>query len=168
MGGHAAGEIASRIAVDSISEFISTRRRRWTWPHRLRRAISPLDESLMAAVRMANTRVLEAMRKTRARGMGPRSWPARRHDTMCSLTSALAAYLIRDGSLFAHHQRSLVGIRAGAAGMLTEAEAEKHLCATHYSASRALSVNPDATEVECRSGDLYLLCSDGLLAWFGR
>ena len=34
MGGHAAGEIASRIAVDSISEFIlHTKEDDGTWPH---------------------------------------------------------------------------------------------------------------------------------------
>src|SRR5438445_7911656 len=72
MGGHAAGEIASRIAVDSISEFIiHTKEDDGTWPHAYDDQYRRSTNRLMAAVRMANTRVLEAMRKdARLRGMG--------------------------------------------------------------------------------------------------
>src|SRR6476469_1851780 len=72
MGGHAAGEIASRIAVDSISEFIlHTKEDDGTWPHAYDEHYKRSTNRLMAAVRMANTRVLEAMRKdARLRGMG--------------------------------------------------------------------------------------------------
>src|SRR5258706_2672257 len=72
MGGHAAGEIASRIAVDSISEFIlHTKEDDGTWPHAYDEQYRRSTNRLMAAVRMANTRVLEAMRKdARLRGMG--------------------------------------------------------------------------------------------------
>ena len=45
MGGHAAGEIASRIAVDSISEFIvHTKEDDGTWPHAYDEHYTPLDE----------------------------------------------------------------------------------------------------------------------------
>src|SRR5437588_12680158 len=72
MGGHAAGEIASRIAVDSISEFIlHTKEDDGTWPHAYDEQYKRSTNRLMAAVRLANTRVLEAMRKdARLRGMG--------------------------------------------------------------------------------------------------
>src|ERR1700682_4074391 len=72
MGGHAAGEIASRIAVDSISEFIlHTKEDDGTWPHAYDEQYRRSTNRLMAAVRMANTRVPEAMRKdARLRGMG--------------------------------------------------------------------------------------------------
>src|SRR5438445_11167340 len=73
MGGHAAGEIASRIAVDSISEFIlHMKEDDGTWPHAYDEHYRRSTNKLMAAVRMANTRVLEAMRKeARPRGRGP-------------------------------------------------------------------------------------------------
>ena len=50
------------------------------------------------------------------------------------------------------------------AGMLTEAEAEKHPLRNVITRALggALSVTPDASEVESQSGDVYLLCSDGL------
>src|SRR5262245_31297512 len=69
MGGHAAGEIASRIAVDSISEFIlHTKEDDGTWPHAYDEHFKRSTNRLMAAVRLANTRVLEAMRKDARRG----------------------------------------------------------------------------------------------------
>ena len=48
--------------------------------------------------------------------------------------------------------------------MLTEAEAEKHPLRNVITRALggALSVSPDAAEVESRPGDVYLLCSDGL------
>src|SRR5437016_12774778 len=72
MGGHAAGEIASKIAVDSISEFIvHTKEDDGTWPHAYDEHYGRATNRLMAALRLANTRVLEAMRKAaRPRAMG--------------------------------------------------------------------------------------------------
>src|SRR6478609_6057291 len=72
MGGHAAGEIASKIAVESINEFIvHTKEDDGTWPHAYDEQYKRSTNRLMAAVRLANTRVLEAMRKdARLRGMG--------------------------------------------------------------------------------------------------
>src|SRR5258708_4331009 len=72
MGGHAAGEIASRIAVDSISEFIlHTKEDDGTWPHAYDERLKRSTNRLMAALKMANSRVLEAMKKdARLRGMG--------------------------------------------------------------------------------------------------
>ncbi|HXG57886.1 MAG TPA: protein phosphatase 2C domain-containing protein, partial [Thermoanaerobaculia bacterium] len=50
MGGHAAGEIASRIAVDSISEFIlHTREDDGTWPHAYDEHFSRATNRLVAA-----------------------------------------------------------------------------------------------------------------------
>jgi serine/threonine protein phosphatase PrpC len=95
MGGHAAGEIASRIAVDSISEFIlHTKEDDGTWPHAYDEHFKRSTNRLMAAVRMANTRVLEAMRKdARLRGMGTTvvACHGRRHRRCRSRTSATRA-----------------------------------------------------------------------------
>jgi protein phosphatase len=61
MGGHAAGEIASRIAVDSISEFIlHTKEDDGTWPHAYDEHLKRSTNRLMAALKLANARVLES------------------------------------------------------------------------------------------------------------
>src|SRR5688500_7509440 len=72
MGGHAAGEIASKIAAETISEFIAhSKEEDGTWPHAYDERYRRSTNRLMTALRLANTRVLEAMRKdARLRGMG--------------------------------------------------------------------------------------------------
>ncbi|HVT43721.1 MAG TPA: Stp1/IreP family PP2C-type Ser/Thr phosphatase [Thermoanaerobaculia bacterium] len=168
MGGHAAGEIASRIAVDTISEFIlHTEEEEGTWPHAYDETLKRSTNRLMAALKLANSRVLEAMRKdARLRGMG---------------TTVVASLLDGETVSFAHVGDSRAYLIRGAqmsritndhswvfeqvqAGMLTEEEAERHPLRNVITRALggALSVIPDASEVESRSGDLYLLCSDGL------
>jgi len=168
MGGHAAGEIASRIAVDSISEFIlHTKEDDGTWPHAYDEHYRRTTNRLMAAVRMANTRVLEAMRKdARLRGMGTTVVACMADDEMMSFAHVgdSRAYLVRDGHLSRITNDHSWVFEQVQAGMLTEAEAEKHPLRNVITRALggALSVSPDATEVESRKGDVYLLCSDGL------
>src|SRR5260370_2746984 len=103
MGGHAAGEIASRIAVDSISEFIlHTKEDDGTWPHAYDEAYKRTTNRLMAAVRLANTRVLEAMRNdARLRGMGTTVVAGLAAETTLSIAHVgdSRAYMIRDNQL---------------------------------------------------------------------
>jgi PPM family protein phosphatase len=168
MGGHAAGEIASRIAVDSISEFIlHTKEDDGTWPHAYDENYRRTTNRLMAAVRLANTRVLEAMRKdARLRGMGTTVVACLADDTTMSVAHVgdSRAYLIRNGELSRLTNDHSWVFEQVQAGMLTEAEAEKHPLRNVITRALggALSVSPDAAEVESRPGDVYLLCSDGL------
>src|SRR5262249_47906196 len=103
MGGHAAGEIASKIAVDSISEFIvHTKEDDGTWPHAYDEHFGRATNRLMAALRLANTRVLEAMRKdARLRGMGTTVVAALADDSKMSVAHVgdSRAYLVRDGEM---------------------------------------------------------------------
>jgi serine/threonine protein phosphatase PrpC len=168
MGGHAAGEIASRIAVDSISEFIlHTKEDDGTWPHAYDEHYRRTTNRLMAAVRMANTRVLEAMRKdARLRGMGTTVVACLFDEDTMSFAHVgdSRAYLIREGQLSRITNDHSWVFEQVQAGMLTEAEAEKHPLRNVITRALggALSVNPDASEVEAKTGDVYLLCSDGL------
>ena len=66
MGGHAAGEVASRVAVDAIAEFVELTggNQEITWPFGLDETISYEGNRLKTAVRHANTRVIEATRES--------------------------------------------------------------------------------------------------------
>jgi serine/threonine protein phosphatase PrpC len=168
MGGHAAGEIASRIAVDSIIEFIlHTKEDDGTWPHAYDEHYKRSTNRLMAAVRMANTRVLEAMRKdARLRGMGTTVVACLADDDTMSVAHVgdSRAYLIRDKNISRITNDHSWVFEQVQAGMLTEAEAEKHPLRNVITRALggALQVSPDASEIECKPGDVYLLCSDGL------
>jgi protein phosphatase len=168
MGGHAAGEIASRIAVDSISEFIvHTKEDDGTWPHAYDEQFKRSTNRLMAAVRLANTRVLEAMRKdARLRGMGTTVVACLADDDTMSVAHVgdSRAYLVRDGRLSRLTNDHSWVFEQVQAGMLTEEEAEKHPLRNVITRALggALQVSPDASEVASKPGDVYLLCSDGL------
>lgn len=168
MGGHAAGEIASRIAVDSISEFIlHTKEDDGTWPHAYDEHFRRSTNRLVAALRTANTRVLEAMRKdARLRGMGTTVVACMAENDTMSVAHVgdSRAYLIREGQLSRITNDHSWVFEQVQAGMLTEAEAEKHPLRNVITRALggALQVTPDASEIEARSGDVFLLCSDGL------
>jgi serine/threonine protein phosphatase PrpC len=168
MGGHAAGEIASRIAVDSITEFIvHTKEDDGTWPHAYDEHYRRSTNRLMAALRMANTRVLEAMRKdARLRGMGTTVVACMADEGTMSVAHVgdSRAYLIRDNEISRITNDHSWVFEQVQAGMLTESEAEKHPLRNVITRALggALQVTPDASEVESRVGDVFLLCSDGL------
>lgn len=168
MGGHAAGEIASRIAVDSISEFIlHTIEDDGTWPHAYDESLKRGTNRLMAALKLANTRVVEAMKKdVRLRGMGTTVVGCLEEEGTMSIAHVgdSRAYLIRNGSIERITNDHSWVFEQVQAGMLTEVEAEKHPLRNVITRALggSLSVVPDASEIDCRAGDVYLLCSDGL------
>lgn len=168
MGGHAAGEIASKIAAESISEFIhQTAEDDGTWPHAYNENLKRSTNRLMAALKIANTRVLEAMRKdARLRGMGTTVVASIYDEGTVSVAHVgdSRAYLIRGTQLSRLTNDHSWVYEQVQAGMLTEAEAEKHPLRNVITRALggSLTVIPDASEVECREGDVFLLCSDGL------
>src|ERR671918_502451 len=64
MGGHVAGEVASRIAVDTIQKFIQETAgadRNRTWPFPFEPSLSFESNRLKAAFRLANHQIANAM-----------------------------------------------------------------------------------------------------------
>jgi PPM family protein phosphatase len=168
MGGHAAGEVASRLAVETISEFIvHTVEDDGTWPHEYNEQFSRNTNRLLSAMIIANTRLIEAMKQdARLRGMGTTVVACLLDENRASIAHVgdSRAYLIRQEGLSritSDHSWVFEQVRAG---MLTEAEAEKHPLRNVI--TRALgggnSVVPEAAEIDLEEGDLLLLCSDGL------
>ena len=168
MGGHAAGEIASRIAAESVFEFIThTAEDDGTWPHAYDEHYRRSTNRLMAALKIANTKVLDAMRKdSRLRGMGTTVVASLFEDDTISFAHVgdSRAYMVREGKLSRITNDHSWVFEQVQAGMLTEEEAERHPLRNVITRALggALTVVPDASEIACKKGDVFLLCSDGL------
>ncbi len=169
MGGHAAGEVASRLAVETISKYYADTeiQEPLTWPYKVDREHRADTNRMVTAVKLANRKILEeAKREEKARGMG---------------TTVDAIYFLDDSVIIGHVGDSRVyRMRNGRLTQLTEdhslvndyvkmkrvkaKDAEKM---PHQNIIvRALGMK-DAVLVDivCESpeiGDCYLLCSDGL------
>src|SRR5256885_1616325 len=73
MGGHASGEVASKMAAETIGEFFQRTRNDEdaTWPYKLDRSLSYIENRLSIAIKLANLRIAEASaRDLRYKGMG--------------------------------------------------------------------------------------------------
>ena len=73
MGGHASGEIASKMAVDAMREFfaLTANDPERTWPYKMDRSKGYEENRLITGIKLANLRIYEsAQRDSRQRGMG--------------------------------------------------------------------------------------------------
>jgi serine/threonine protein phosphatase PrpC len=153
MGGAQAGEVASRIAVESFQGGLA-------------HDASP-EEGLVAHALAANARIYELSRKNAEQaGMGTTLTAVYvgEDDVAVAHVGDSRAYCLRDGELLRlTDDHSLVDelIREG---RLTPEEAEEH--PQRSIITRALgpeeTVEVDTRSFRARPGDLYLLCSDGL------
>jgi serine/threonine protein phosphatase PrpC len=169
MGGHAAGEIASRVAVDSINEFVclTSGDEEITWPFGLDETISYDGNRLKTAIRYANRKVLEAT-KERAdyEGMATTIVAVLVDGQEANLAHVgdSRVYLLRDGEisqLTADH--SWVNEQV-LSGVISADQARSH--PLRNVVTRALGGKPDLqvdmTVHKLLPGDHLLLCSDGL------
>ena len=122
MGGHVAGEVASRLAVETIQTFIAETAgadKNRTWPFPFEPAISLEGNRLKAAFRLANRQIANAMADSAdLRGMATTA-----SAVLAGATSACVGhvgdsrvYVLQRRHAGADHRRSLVGRRAGARG----------------------------------------------------
>jgi protein phosphatase len=169
MGGHASGEVASRLAVDTIVGHFQTteNQQELTWPYKVDREHRFQINRLVSAIKLANLRIHEeAERNSGCRGMG---------------TTVVSALFV-DGALMVGHvgDSRLYRLRGGRLDQMTEDHSllndyvkMKRLSAGDRAAFphknvivRALGMKPsvevDVIVDEPRLGDLYFLCTDGL------
>lgn len=154
MGGYAAGEVASRLAMETITgAFDAGQFEGRASPHRPRRA-----DELVRAIEMANRAIHAQAVVTRSEeGMGttvvalcvaravPRAWVAHVGDSR--------AYRWRAGALEAltrDHTLAASGMVGPTAGRLIRAVGVDE------------TVEVDLAGIDVRAGDRYLLCTDGL------
>lgn len=170
MGGHVAGEVASRVAVESIAAFIeetaNTDPNR-TWPFPFEPALSLEANRLKAAFGLANRRIAAAIADSQdLRGMATTASAilhGRSHSCVAHVGDS-RVYVLRKGELnqlTQDHSWVEEQVRAGA---LTPAAARQH--PWRNVVTRALSGGEDpevdVVDITPAAGDRYLLCSDGL------
>lgn len=169
MGGHAAGEVASKITVETIGEFIAATRQKEeaTWPFKYNHELDFNSNRLAVAIEKANERVMAAVAaQPWLKGMGTTVVAGLLNEKILSLAHVgdSRAYLLRDGQLSRLTDDHSWVHEQVAAGILTEEEAKTHPLKNVV--TRALgggpSVSPDLQELVFSSGDRFLFCSDGL------
>ena len=169
MGGHAAGEIASKVAVDAINEFVvlTSGDEEITWPFGLDENISYDGNRLKTAIRFANRKVLEATReKSEYEGMATTVAAVLVDGSSANLghVGDSRVYLVREGKieqLTSDHSWVNEQIQSG---VISSDQARSH--PLRNVVTRALGGKPDL-QVDMQvhkivPGDILLLCSDGL------
>jgi len=169
MGGHAAGEVASRIAVDSIVEFVNLTagNDEITWPFGLDETISYDGNRLKTAIRHANRKVLEATReKAELEGMATTVAAVLVDGDTANIAHVGDSRIYRwaDGEmtlLTSDHSWVNEQIQTG---VISPEQARSH--PLRNVVTRALGGRADLLvdiqAVKMKSGEILLLCSDGL------
>jgi protein phosphatase len=174
MGGHASGEVASKMAVETVLDHYhaTVEDAELTWPYKLDRAPGYELNRLITGIKLANLKIWETSKsREEQHGMG---------------TTIVAADFVDDQVLIAHVGDSRVyRIREGEIEQLTE----DHSLLNDYIKMKRLAPDDvgsfqhknvivralgmkEAVQVDLqidrpRVGDIYLLCSDGLSGMVG-
>jgi protein phosphatase len=172
MGGHVAGEVASRVAVEAIQLFIqetSGADKNRTWPFPFEPALSLEANRLKAAFRLANRRIASTI--------------ADSHDLRGMATTASALLSGPGGACVAHVGDSRIYALADGqlhqitndhswveeqvrAGTMSPTAARQHPWRNVVTRALAGGEDPEVDVVQVTAGDRerYLLCSDGLFS----
>jgi len=154
MGGYAAGEVASRIAVDSLKEVLSG-------PHDGKAAVRLQD-----AVQEANARICDSQAQADQRQMGTTlvAMVVENERAIIGHVGDSRAYLLREGALrrlTSDHSWVNEQVKLG---LLSDDEAQRH--PMRNIVTRALGSRPDVVvdlvTAGVLPGDVFALCSDGL------
>ncbi|MBK8171458.1 MAG: Stp1/IreP family PP2C-type Ser/Thr phosphatase [Sandaracinaceae bacterium] len=170
MGGHKAGDVASKMAIEAIASFFhSTSAEDSTWPFHFDASLSVDENRLVTGVKVANKQIFEASNKDRnVHGMGTtlvgalyskdrqRMYVAHVGDSRCyRVRNNDITQLTRDHSLLNDYLLVMPDITQA-----QKDELPKNVI------TRALgmqdSVTVDMSPDEPQAGDMYVLCSDGL------
>lgn len=169
MGGHASGEVASKMAIDTMREFFKATSAdpEATWPYKMDKSRGYEENRLITSIKLSNLRIYEAaQRDPKLRGMG---------------TTLVGILVVDDGVLIAHVGDSrCYRLRDDKLEQLTE----DHSLLNDYIKMKRLSeeeianfphknvivralglteqVQVDTQARSYESGDRFLLCSDGL------
>ncbi|HUX08260.1 MAG TPA: Stp1/IreP family PP2C-type Ser/Thr phosphatase [Acidobacteriota bacterium] len=169
MGGQAAGEVASRLAVDTICQFIklTEEQRDITWPTGYEPSLNYGQNRLRSALMLANQEIYASGAEDAGlRGMGTTA--------VCALFEGKHVDLahVGDSRIYLLHGNELTQITNDHSwiheqvkrGVISEDQARSH--PYRNVVTRALGATPDVdvdlTAMELEETDLLLLCTDGL------
>ncbi len=157
MGGHRAGRTASELAAEAVLAAL----------HTLRDSGASLSERLRYAVAAANREIFSiAAERTELAGMGTTLAAFLAHEGRVALAHVgdSRAYLVRGGVI-----RKLTDDHSLVAELIRRRKLSEDAARGHphrHVLTRALgvrpSVEPDLLELSPVSGDIFVLCSDGL------
>jgi protein phosphatase len=169
MGGHASGEVASEMAVDTVAEFFAdtSADEDITWPYKMEKGLAYEENRLAAGIKLANLRIYEtAAQNSAQRGMG---------------TTIVSLFFSDDRAFFGHVGDSRIyRLRDDELEQVTE----DHSLLNDYIKMKDLTeqeienfphknvivralgmketVQVDVGHERPQAGDIYMLCSDGL------
>jgi serine/threonine protein phosphatase PrpC len=169
MGGHASGEVASQLAIETIRNFFQATGEDpdATWPYKMDKTRKYEENRLITGIKLANLRIFEAAQaEARYRGMG---------------TTITACFFVPEGIYLAHVGDSRIyRLRDGKYEQITE----DHSLLNDYMKMKKLTpeeienfphknvivralgmketVKVDTTFDVPKPGDVFLMCSDGL------
>jgi serine/threonine protein phosphatase PrpC len=170
MGGQAAGEVAARIAVESVEDFIrqSANGDEFTWPFGLDPSLSPGANRLRTALLLANRHIVSAAdSREDCVGMGTTA--------VCALLAGrqLTIAHVGDSRLYLYDNGTLVQLTKDDSWMTAVSERDgngnapapgthpyRHVLTNVLGAQSSADVH--LCERELSNGALLLLCSDGL------
>ena len=169
MGGHASGEVASKMAVDTLLRFFRETQadQNRTWPYKMDRAFSYEENRLIIGIKLANRQIFRhAQSELNLKGMG----------------TTIVSLLVRDKHAYIGHvgDSRVYRFRKEEIRQITE----DHSLLNDYMKIKKLTpqeienfphknvivralgmknlVQVDLAKEELLAGDIFLLCSDGL------
>lgn len=160
MGGHSCGEIASRAAVEYISDFMTRDSKRFMPKESCEVELRKLVEDTNSAVYQ------KSLERPEVNGMGTTLTMAVVVNTTITVAHVgdSRLYMVRDGSMQQVTEDHSYIEELVRKGSLTREEAEKH--PRKNVITRAVGCTPelevDILSLEMKKNDIFLLCTDGL------
>ena len=164
MGGHAAGEVASKMAVSIISEHLLGQQ---MFFGTYNSAYSPSTNNLNSAMRLANLAIFEAAESTpQLHGMGTTVASV----LICGNRLSIAhigdsrVYLVRSGNIEQLTDDHSVVNEQVNRHLITREDAANSTTKNYLTKAIGISaeMEADLSEITLLNGDILLLCTDGL------
>jgi protein phosphatase len=169
MGGHASGEVASQIAVESVRQFFEDTfsDEDITWPFKLDKQMGYLENRVATSVKLANKNIFEsALADPRRKGMGTTfvGFVATQDSVVIGHVGDSRCYRVRDGGIEQlTEDHSLLNDYKKIQKLTPEEEANfPHKNIIVRALGMKDSVEVDVSSHATEEGDILVLCSDGL------